>query len=89
MNAPFNSSMAMKEILDRVRRTETRVTKVANHLGVESGVQRPSFRDGKLQVTSRKVSLDELMAVVPPDHKGEVVDVICNGDLLATLTVER
>ena len=89
MTEAFDPERAMQEILDRVRRTETRVTKVANHFGVESGVQRPTFRGGKVQVTSRKVSLDELMTIVPPDYKGTVVDVMCNGDLLATLTVER
>lgn len=79
----------LEEIFDRTKRIETRTTKVANHLGIETGATRSKYENGQLQVTSRKVSLDELMSLIPPNQKHEIVDVVCNGDLLATITVER
>lgn len=89
MNAQFDATMATKEILDRARRTETRVTRIANHLGLESGAERARFDNGQIVVGSRKIALDDLMALVPPEMKGEIVDICCNGEVLATLTVER
>jgi hypothetical protein len=79
----------LEEIFDRTKRIETRTTKLSNHFGVETGATRSRFEDGKLHVTSRKVSLDELMSLVPADHKRDIVDIYCGDDLLATFTVER
>lgn len=79
---------AIREIRDRVRRTETRVTKVANHLGVDAGNEKPVLKVKlrELHITSRKCTLDELLAAVPAaERSGEGIDVYCGNDYIATV----
>jgi hypothetical protein len=49
------------EIADRARRIETRVTKVANHLGIDAGGEKPYLMDGVMYVPSMKVSLQDIV----------------------------
>lgn len=74
----------LKEIADRARRTETRITKVANHLGVDAGGDKPelSVDRQKILVPSRKTSVDDILMVAPA---GATVDVYCGGDYLMTM----
>jgi hypothetical protein len=37
----------LEEIADRARRTETRVTKVANHLGIDAGGEKPTWDNAR------------------------------------------
>lgn len=71
------------EIADRARRTETRVTKVANHLGVDAGGEKPKLRGNVLQVPSLRVSLEDIVTAIG-DHTGPV-SVHCGDDYLATV----
>jgi hypothetical protein len=75
----------LEEVVQRARRTETRVTKIANHVGVEAGETKPMFNEfGELHITHRKTSLDELLAALPAGHKGRV-DIYCGDDFIVTL----
>lgn len=82
MQPQFDQERAARESLDRIRRIETRVTRVANHLGVDSGNAKPEFRDGNLHVASKKCSIDELLNAIPDSHIDEEVDVYQGDDQL-------
>jgi hypothetical protein len=80
------------EILDRVRRIETRTTVIGRHLGADVGGGRPRWCQpqaggvGVINVSTRNVSLGELMKVVPEGwDKG--VHVYVNGDYLLSFTI--
>lgn len=73
-----------QEMLDRFRRVETKVTKIANHLGIDAGVEIPAWENGKITVTSIKCSLQEMLSVIPQDwpHDDEVVVYVKGGEYL-------
>jgi hypothetical protein len=56
-----------QEMVDRFRRVETKVTKIAHHLGVDAGVEIPTWTRGRITVTSIKCSVQEMLSVVPQD----------------------
>lgn len=62
----------IEEIAARARRTETKVTMMSEHFGLETGADKPVFNreTGTLTLTSRRVTLAEIMAAVPSDHRG-------------------
>tara|TARA_R110000868_G_scaffold261331_3_gene519422 strand:+ start:2579 stop:2851 length:273 start_codon:yes stop_codon:yes gene_type:complete len=74
----------LKEIADRCRRMETRLTKFMEAQGFDTRVQRPLFLvTGELRIPSPAVSLQDCLAVVPGDwdpeeeiivtHQGETI----------------
>lgn len=74
----------LKEITDRCRRMETRLTKFLEAQGFDTQVRRPVFlTSGEIQIPSISCSITECLSVVPPDwdaekeifvtHKGEAV----------------
>jgi hypothetical protein len=75
----------LTELADRARRTETRVTKIANHLGVDAGGEKPRLRGNVLHVPSLKTSLEDIVAAIG-SHSGPV-SVHCGDDYLATVGV--
>jgi hypothetical protein len=81
----------LEEIADRARRTETRVTKVANHLGIDAGGDKPTWDNarGRVNVPTRKVSLDDMLGAVPLAARQVLTDikVYCGEDYLLTFTV--
>lgn len=83
----------VREIADRARRTETRVTKVANHLGVDAGGDKPYIRGNTLYVPSLKTSLEDIVATIKGTNEfkleGEVrpFSVQCGEDYIATVRV--
>lgn len=87
MNAPLDDE-ALREMLDRARRTETKVTKIAEHIGVDSGVTRPVFKHGRLYVTSRKTTLDDVIGAIPSNQRDQEVDVMCGDDLLMVVVLD-
>lgn len=84
---PRTDRQLIEETLDRSRRTETRVTKIANHLGVEAGGNKPVFNDTTrtLDIPSRKTSLDDIIAAIG-DRPGGSIAVYCDGQLLVMVT---
>lgn len=81
----YNSPI--EEVLDRVRRIETRVTIVGRHVGADVGGGRPRWDgSGRISCPTGNVSLTELMRVVPRGwDKGAHVYV--NDEYLFSLTV--
>jgi hypothetical protein len=55
------------EIRDRVRRIETRVTKLCLRMGVDAGATKPSWSDGQIDIPSKDVSIRDVISVVPAD----------------------
>lgn len=79
----------LQEIADRARRTETRLTKLALHMGVDAGGEKPQLTKGgtRLQVPTRKVSLDDMMAAVPAFRRNDHgIDVYYGDDYVCTLS---
>jgi hypothetical protein len=78
----------LNEIADRARRTETRVTKIANHMGIDAGGEKPSFNPvtHTLTVPSRRTSLEDIIAAVPTMHQN-MVRVVCGDDYMLTFSV--
>lgn len=77
----------LEELVGRARRTETRVTKLSNHIGVDAGEEKPVYHReiSTLDVTNRKASLDDILAAVP-DLGMNGVDVYCGKDYLLTIS---
>lgn len=79
-----------KEVRDRVRRIETRLTKLLRHMGFDEQGSMPEWKDGRIEVPSVSVTLKDVLAALPPEigewegvaimHKGETVCVIMKGD---------
>lgn len=79
----------LNEILDRARRTETRVTKVANHLGVDAGGEKPRWTFGQVDVPSKQCSLAQCLEMIPNNWlKCDPVKVYHQGQLLMVLYLE-
>ena len=78
----------IEEMADRARRTETRVTKIANHIGVDAGGAKPRYEaaGNLIRVTSPKTALDEIIAAVP--HGSQVgISLYCGNDFLGTIAL--
>jgi hypothetical protein len=81
------SRYEMKEVVDRCRRMETRLTRFLETQGFDTQVKRAEWRaqDGVVVVPSPSVSLKEILMMVPYDwdsavpirveHKGETMAV--------------
>lgn len=81
----------LNEILDRVRRIETRTTIIGRHLGADVGGGKPSWSanndgSGRIDAPTANCSLAEMMKVIPKGwSKGG--HVYANGDYLFSFTI--
>jgi len=75
---------SMKEVVDRCRRMETRLTKFLESQGFDTQVKRATWKDDRtITVPSPSVSLKEVMTTIPStwppedgirvEHKGETI----------------
>jgi hypothetical protein len=55
-----------KEILDRCRRIETRLTRYLEREGMDTKVQRPIWNNGLIHINSLDTSLRDIVALIPP-----------------------
>lgn len=74
----------LEEIAQRSRRTETRVTVVANHIGADVGTK-PELRGSRLCVPSPKITLADIVAALD-GHTG-LFSVYCGDDYLAQVAL--
>lgn len=76
-----------REILDRARRIETRVTRIAKAMGVDPGETQPSFDPEyrTLSVPSRHISLQDCLKSIPARTN---VSVVIGGDLVGYISKE-
>lgn len=77
------------EVLDRVRRIETRLTKLLTHFGISPGAERPSWESGVVRVPSRRAQLEDILSVVPHGYGKEEFDVYVGEDYLCSMFVDR
>ena len=75
----------IKEILDRIRRLETRTTKFLNASGFDTQVQRPFFTDGSLIIPTPSVSLRDCLDAIPSEWNGKNVIVRHKGETLGII----
>ncbi len=78
-----------QEVLDRIRRVETRVTKIGNHLGVDVGGGKPYWCDKRRCVVlpSPGCAITEVVRVVPDEFKHLGVDVYMGDDYVCRVRV--
>lgn len=76
-----------QEMLDRVRRIETRVTKIGNAMGVDVGGGKPAWDVGRCRVTlpSPNCSIREIVEVIPERFAGHPVSVYVGDDHFTTV----
>ncbi|MGH6812372.1 MAG: hypothetical protein ACREDM_08520 [Methylocella sp.] len=66
----------LKEIADRVRRIETRLTKYLEVRGFDTQTQRPSWHDGVIYIPSSDCSIKDCLSAVPADwDKDQEIEV--------------
>ena len=72
-----------REILDRLVRTETRLTKYMEAQGFDTKVQRPRWDKHAstfaVFIPSEAVSLKEILAVIPDKYRGQQVEIYLEG----------
>lgn len=79
------------EVRDRVRRIETRITKVAEHFGIDVGGGKPVWDDatGRIVIPTPNCSIGDVLKAIPDNHRRDKdIDVFVKGDYLLTLFVD-
>lgn len=75
----------IKEVVDRCRRMETRLTKFLEHQGFDTKVRRPTWDNGSVVVPSISTSLSDCINTVPPGWDPAIeIDVICKDSVVLT-----
>lgn len=76
-----------RQILERVTRIETRLTKYLVAQGHETEAQKPMFNrnSGFMVLPSAHTSLSEILTAIPEDYHGSV-DIYLGNTKLASLT---
>lgn len=74
----------LEEIADRARRTETRVTKVANHIGVDAGGEKPRIVGVELRIPTIKTSLEDILEAIR--GSSQPVTIRCGDDYLGCIS---
>ena len=61
-----------KEMLDRLRRIETRLTRYMEAQGFDTEVRRPEWLDGFMELPTDATSLRDCLAAIPEAWQGTV-----------------
>lgn len=78
------------ETLERVRRIETRLTKLLNHFGLNPGAEKAYYEQPDIvRVPSRKVSIESILDALPPNFGREEFDVYIGTDYVCTVFVDK
>lgn len=62
----------VREVKDRSRRIETRLTKLMTHLGYETQASMPEWRDNHVEVPSISTAIKDVLAVIPDNWNANV-----------------
>ncbi len=81
---PVSEAEFRREVTDRLRRLETRITKFMEFLGMDTGVKRPVYSQGELDIPTDATSLRDILAALPPEVTE--IRVVHKGTLLVRLT---
>lgn len=80
------------EILQRSRRIETRLTRLLETEGIQTGIQRPWWMDDKVMIPSPMTTIDAILKVIPeswPDPVRVVLKEDQNLVVLCNLILPR
>lgn len=79
-----NTALALlQEVVDRTRRTETRLTKYLEAIGFVTGARKPVWQGGAIEVPSPATSLTDILSVVPDTWNPDAdIVVLCHGHTL-------
>lgn len=60
-----NDRANLLEILQRSRRIETRLTRLLETEGIQTGIQRPWWLDDKVMIPSPMTTIDAILKIIP------------------------
>lgn len=76
----------LNEVHERMRRVETRLTRLVEALGVDAGGKRPLWNDGVIVVPSLACSLHQIAATVPAGwDRTKRVEIQFNGQTILSI----
>lgn len=80
----------IREIRDRMRRVETRVTKIGQSLGVDVGGGKPTWdpNDKVVTIPTPNCAIGSILAAIPEHERKGEVDVYIADEYLTTLFVD-
>lgn len=85
-HSPPNLQKDIKEIKDRTRRVETRVTRWLESQGFETNIQKPAWHEDRLIVPTSACSLVDCLSIIPPEWPNDKgIDVYVHDDYLMTV----
>ena len=88
MTADITMAKQVQEILDRTRRTETRLTRYLEAQGVRTGAAQATWEHGRVIVPSPGVSIRDVFKAVPRDWPLDArIEVWCGESRLMTFTL--
>lgn len=78
----------MKEVMDRCRRMETRLTRFLELQGFDTQTAKPMWQaDGVIHIPSPATSLKDCLAVIPETWvRGDVIQIQHRGEVLCEVT---
>ena len=87
---PMSEDAATQEIVDRVRRIETRVTKMGHAMGVDVGGGKPRWNRQlqRVMMPSPNCSVSECLTVIPDELRDTEVDLYVGPDYVCTVFVD-
>ena len=76
-----------KEMADRLRRIETRLTKYLEAQGFDTQAQKArwNYREEAVEIPSRNIALKEILECIPPSHVGQEVNLTIDGETIGAL----
>ena len=74
-----------KEIVERMRRVEKRLTRYFLHVGFDSGSRHAVWCNGCIDVPTMDISLKEVLAAVPSGWQARTVDIRHKGNSVGKL----
>lgn len=73
----------VREVKDRSRRIETRLTKLMTHLGYETQATMPAWQRNCVEVPSISTAIKDILAVIPDDWNADIpVPVVHKREML-------
>lgn len=76
-----------KEVLDRCRRIETRLTSYLEAQGHPVRTEKPTFANDRVSIPSRDVSLRDILLSIPAGVGDTEVEIRLGADTVAYLTL--
>jgi hypothetical protein len=73
------------EVLQRARRIETRLTRLLETEGIQTGIQRPWWMDDRVMIPSPMTTIDAVLKCIPENWPNTVQVVLKEDQRLAVL----